>query len=188
MNSRPDELAFWPFWPVECQGGRFNREKMLSSFKKPAKGLVILSIATTVANAVLNLLLVPPDGAGRSTTGPPAPFDPSATDVLDYEHLHFLKDGQRMELTMGLSYILYQSAPRWFQALSQRYKHNSKSNTIQNTTTSIFDARKTKDRINFEDSGFTLIDISEDRATIDNVTDWRAQGSDNPWQTADPRR
>lgn len=170
--------------------GRFKLEIMLPSFKKPAKGLVILSIATTVGNVVLNHLVAPPDGADRSTSGPRAPFDPTATDVIDYEHLNFLEDGEQMELTMGLSYILQQSAPRWIQALTQRFSPITitVSNTTKSVTTSIYDARKTKDSINFEDSGFTLIDISEDRATIDNVTDWRAQGSENPWQSADPRR
>ena len=84
---------------------------MLSSSKPAAKGVVGLSLVTIAANALLNRLIAP-----LATSA--APFDPSVTDVLGYNGLIFLRDGEQMdENWIGLWFILFQLVPRWLKTL-----------------------------------------------------------------------
>ena len=92
---------------------------LLSSFNPAIKRIVALSIVVIVANPLLNRLLAPEWPEEPESASPSVLFDPSVTDVIDYTGLSFLKDGEHMELNMGLSYILLQSTPRWFGALME---------------------------------------------------------------------
>lgn len=147
---------------------------MLSSFKSFAKGIIVLSILTVVANPFLNRLLAPEEEKSTTISRPPTPFDPTITDVVNYNGLNFLKRGEHMELSMGLAYIFLQVMPRWVIALLEMANPTSIGGNVTETAeTTIYDARKAKD-IDFKDSGFTLIDMKDDIETIQSVSDWRS--------------
>jgi len=148
---------------------------MLSSFKPFAKGIVAISIFTFMVNPLLNHLLAPIEAEPAESSLPP--FDPSVTDINNYGGLKFFVAGETMEMNIGISYILIQSMPRWIPALMEMINPSSLGLENQEVAvvTNILDARKATG-IDFEDSGFTIVDMKEDLSTIQSVKSWRGLG------------
>jgi len=138
----------------------------------------LVALLVTVINPLLNHLIDPIDEQSiveEHEASQRAPFDPSVTDVMGYEHMGFTKQGQRPELWLGPTYIMVQSFPRWAVKLMEWYspvQYNEEASEMK--TVDIRDARKAEEIVSstFAERGFTLLDMSD--STSIEADDWRS--------------
>ena len=109
-------------------------------------------------------------------------FDPDITDITDYT-LKFCPLGAKVEMHLGLQYMLMQSFPCplvrliMFLSRSKSFAEMAKEDDNEPHNVTFFDARKNSPG-DFHESGFTLVELEEEPVT----KDWRSnsQNSKDP--------
>lgn len=146
------------------------------SVKLAAIAIALIAVLISVANPILNEWIAPLEDKNDDSSAPRLPFDPMVTDLIGYDGMGFVKEGQNPELNMGLSYMMYQSFPRWWLKLMERYEpeKDDLKNSSETRSIDILDARKRESEISFEKNGFALIDMKDD-PSIQTVKNWRSQ-------------
>ncbi|KAL7470478.1 hypothetical protein ACHAXS_010721, partial [Conticribra weissflogii] len=141
------------------------------------------AIAVKVINPFLNDWIASPVELSKDAHS--TPYDPEkSTDIMEYPDMGFVREGRQVELSMGLTFILQQSFPRWFVTLLQRYEsRNSNSNErdYEPKNVNILDARQ-RDYLKFDEAGFTLLEMSD--FNFSSVANWRSQQDIKLFQSA----
>ncbi|KAL3912096.1 MAG: hypothetical protein SGARI_001326 [Bacillariaceae sp.] len=142
--------------------------------------IVVLAIAVgvKVVNPILDKLILPADDEKKKKLlADVESFDPNQTDVMGYTELGFVKpEVEHLDMNIGVSFILSQSAPKWLTYLLDTYtsagdyKKNLNEDKYEKHNVDILDARKLN--LEFDKAGFTLLQMDEPSKT----GNWRKAG------------
>ena len=141
-------------------------------------------LTAKVGNPLLDKLIIPAseadddDDKQQRLIEEQTPFDPNQTDVLGYKELGFVKpEVDKLEMDIGISFIISQSFPNWLTYLIDTYtsagdfKKNVNKDKYETKSVDIMDARKrSSDDLNFNNTGFTLLKMKEPSKT----SNWRS--------------